>query len=470
VRDAINGHLKKMSNGEAVSILAAHAAPDSFDARFSATGRHYLYRILNRRSPPALEKGKVWWVTEDAGCGGDACRGAAIARPEARFHHVPRRAVSGKESDPHTLDRLDVDRVGDMIEIRASARSFLHNQVRSMVGSLKRVGEGGWQAEDMKAALDACDRAACAGLAPPGLYLTGVDYPGDGSDDSQQPLHHIDDHQGCGDRTAEYGGCDGAPLPSATFVSRQVSIMLTAKTHKERIAAKSAAEGTSILTTTGGRISQAIMPKPSSCSRHSARSGRARRRRDQRQQHQWRHPGCKVDQRHAQQQRHAMTELRHHGGRLRQLVHIAKSGGSATIMARTNSRNRQPTGRAGQCHPSGPASSARRRSDRPVSRSPKAPAQTYEPVLDKLLVDLGQRFEVRKGHMLIHHMHGLAHKPELDHGAVILDEAGIRRAAGRRERRLASDHSGDRFRQRLDQFVVLGQEHRARVVAPGQIK
>ena len=179
VRDAINGHLKL--NGEAVSILAAHAVPDSFDARFSATGRHYLYRILNRRSPPALEKGKVWWVPKTL----DAEAMHAAAQPLLGKHDFTtfRAAQCQAKSPIRTLDRLDVDRVGDMIEIRASARSFLHNQVRSMVGSLKRVGEGGWQAEDMKAALDACDRAACAGLAPPeGLYLTGVDYPGDGSD------------------------------------------------------------------------------------------------------------------------------------------------------------------------------------------------------------------------------------------------------------------------------------------------
>lgn len=174
VRDAINGHLKL--NGEAVSILAAYAVPDSFDARFSAVGRHYLYRILNRRSPPALEAGKVWWAPKKL----DAEAMHAAAQPLLGRHDFTtfRSAQCQANSPIRTLDRLDVSRIGDMIEIRASARSFLHNQVRSMVGSLKRVGEGGWQAGDVRAALDARDRAACAGLAPPaGLYLIGVDYP-----------------------------------------------------------------------------------------------------------------------------------------------------------------------------------------------------------------------------------------------------------------------------------------------------
>ncbi|MGE0279874.1 MAG: tRNA pseudouridine(38-40) synthase TruA [Rhizobiaceae bacterium] len=174
VRDAINGHLKL--SGEAVSILAAYAVAESFDARFSAIGRHYLYRILNRRSPPALEKGKVWWVPRKL----DAEAMHAAAQPLLGKHDFTtfRSAQCQANSPVRTLDRLDVSRSGDMIEIRASARSFLHNQVRSMVGSLKRVGEGGWQIGDVKVALDAHDRAACAGLAPPeGLYLIGVDYP-----------------------------------------------------------------------------------------------------------------------------------------------------------------------------------------------------------------------------------------------------------------------------------------------------
>jgi tRNA pseudouridine38-40 synthase len=174
VRDAVNAHLRM--NGEAVSILAAYAVPDGFDSRFSAIGRHYLYRILNRRSQPALDAGKVWWVPKKL----DADAMHAAAQPLLGKHDFTTfRSTQCQANSPvRTLDRLDVTRAGETIEIRASARSFLHNQVRSMVGSLKRVGEGGWQVGDVKAALDATDRAACAGLAPPeGLYLIGVDYP-----------------------------------------------------------------------------------------------------------------------------------------------------------------------------------------------------------------------------------------------------------------------------------------------------
>lgn len=174
VRDALNAHLKM--NGDAVSILKATPVDGGFDARFSAVGRHYLYRILNRRPPPALENGKVWWVPKRL----DADAMHAAAQPLLGKHDFTTfRSVQCQANSPvRTLDRLDVVRVGEMIEIRASARSFLHNQVRSMVGSLKRVGEGGWRVEEVKAALDAKDRAACAGIAPPdGLYLTGVDYP-----------------------------------------------------------------------------------------------------------------------------------------------------------------------------------------------------------------------------------------------------------------------------------------------------
>lgn len=176
VRDALNAHLKM--NGDAVSILRAMPVDESFDARFSAVGRHYLYRILNRRAPAALDNGKVWWVPKRL----DAAAMHAAAQPLLGKHDFTtfRSAQCQANSPVRTLDRLDVTQTGEMIEIRASARSFLHNQVRSMVGSLKRVGEGGWRVEDVKVALDARDRAACAGIAPPdGLYLTGVDYPAD---------------------------------------------------------------------------------------------------------------------------------------------------------------------------------------------------------------------------------------------------------------------------------------------------
>ncbi|ESY93466.1 MULTISPECIES: tRNA pseudouridine(38-40) synthase TruA [unclassified Mesorhizobium] len=176
VRDAVNAHLQ--AAGARIVILKATIVPDDFDARFSAIGRHYLYRILNRRAPSALEKGKVWWVPK---------RLDAAAMHEAaklllgRHDFTTFRSTQCQATSPiRTLERLDVSRTGDdLIEVRASARSFLHNQVRSMVGSLKRVGDGGWTSGDLKAALEARDRAACGQVAPPdGLFLIGVDYPG----------------------------------------------------------------------------------------------------------------------------------------------------------------------------------------------------------------------------------------------------------------------------------------------------
>ncbi|WP_192178181.1 tRNA pseudouridine(38-40) synthase TruA [Mesorhizobium amorphae] len=174
VRDAVNAHLQMA--GARIALLKAAAVPDGFDARFSATGRHYLYRILNRRAPSALEKGKVWWVPKrlDAAAMHEAAKLLLGRHDFTTFRSTQCQA----DSPVRTLDRLDVSRQGDLIEVRASARSFLHNQVRSMVGSLKRVGDGSWSAADLKAALDAHDRAACGQVAPPdGLFLIGVDYP-----------------------------------------------------------------------------------------------------------------------------------------------------------------------------------------------------------------------------------------------------------------------------------------------------
>lgn len=174
VRDALNAHLQQA--GERVAVLRAQMVSDDFDARFSALGRHYLYRISNRRAPPALEKGKVWWVPKLLDM--DAMHEAA-RELLGRHDFTTFRSVQCQANSPvRTLDRLDVTRLGDEIEIRASARSFLHNQVRSMVGSLKRVGDGGWTAADLRAALEAKNRAACGQVAPAdGLYLIGVDYP-----------------------------------------------------------------------------------------------------------------------------------------------------------------------------------------------------------------------------------------------------------------------------------------------------
>lgn len=173
VRDALNAHLKLA--GESVSILNAQSAPDDFDARFSAIGRHYLYVIINRRAPLALERNRAWWVSRrlDAVAMQDAARALVGKHDFTTFRSVHCQA----KSPVKTLDALDVSRDGERIEIHASARSFLHNQIRSIAGSLEKVGEGSWQVEDMRKALQARDRAACGPVAPPcGLYLMRVDY------------------------------------------------------------------------------------------------------------------------------------------------------------------------------------------------------------------------------------------------------------------------------------------------------
>jgi tRNA pseudouridine38-40 synthase len=173
VQGALNAHLKMA--GETVSVLQVQRVADDFDARFSAKARHYLYVILNRRAPAALMQGNVWHVPRPLDA--DAMHEAA-QRLLGKHDFTTFRSVQCQSASPEkTLDRLDVVRTGDLIEVTTSARSFLHNQVRSMVGSLKRVGEGGWSADDLEAALNAADRARCGQVAPAdGLYLTRVDY------------------------------------------------------------------------------------------------------------------------------------------------------------------------------------------------------------------------------------------------------------------------------------------------------
>ena len=174
VRDAINAHIGMA--GETVAIVDAEKAVDDFDARFWATGRHYLYRIVNRRARLALEAGRAWWVPKPLDH--EAMHEAAQTLI-GRHDFTTFRAVQCQAKSPvKTLDRLDVTRAGEVIEVRASARSFLHNQVRSMVGTLKRAGEGVWTADDVRQALEAADRSRCGQVAPPdGLYLMSVDYP-----------------------------------------------------------------------------------------------------------------------------------------------------------------------------------------------------------------------------------------------------------------------------------------------------
>lgn len=172
IREALNYHLKPAP----IAVLDCIAVADDFDARFSAVKRHYLYRILNRRSRPALDQNRVWWVSVPL----DAERMAAAARFLVGNHDFTtfRAAQCQAKSAVKTLDRLDVVRDGDEVQIRASARSFLHHQVRSMVGTLKHVGDGRWGVDDVRRALEACDRSACGVVAPAsGLYLVGVDYP-----------------------------------------------------------------------------------------------------------------------------------------------------------------------------------------------------------------------------------------------------------------------------------------------------
>ena len=171
VRDAINHFLRP----DPVVVLDAAVALDDFHARFSATRRHYLFRILNRRSPPALDAGKVWHVQVKLDA--EAMHAAAQQLLGQHDFTTFRAAECQARSPIKTLDRLDVSRRADEIHIETSARSFLHHQVRSFVGSLKQVGEGKRSARDLKAALDACDRSACGPVSPPdGLYLMKVDY------------------------------------------------------------------------------------------------------------------------------------------------------------------------------------------------------------------------------------------------------------------------------------------------------
>ena len=171
VRDALNAHLRP----QPIAILAAEKVPADFNARASAVKRHYLYRIVNRRADLTLDLGHAWRVPRPLDA---AAMHAAAQRLVGKHDFTTFRSTECQAKSPvKTLDRLDVERHGDEINVLASARSFLHNQVRSMVGSLVMVGEGKWSGEDLQRALDARDRTACGQVAPPdGLYLMRVDY------------------------------------------------------------------------------------------------------------------------------------------------------------------------------------------------------------------------------------------------------------------------------------------------------
>lgn len=173
IRDAMNAHLVMAS--ERVVLLNVEKVSEAFDARFSALSRHYLYRIINRRPPLAVELHRAWWVSKALDA--DAMHAAAQRLLGEHDFTTFRASQCQAKSPVKTLDRLDVSRTGEVIEIRASARSFLHNQVRSFAGSLMEVGVGRWTGDDLVAALEARDRKACGQVAPPyGLYLIGVDY------------------------------------------------------------------------------------------------------------------------------------------------------------------------------------------------------------------------------------------------------------------------------------------------------
>ncbi|MEO8300620.1 MAG: tRNA pseudouridine(38-40) synthase TruA [Rhizomicrobium sp.] len=171
VRDALNHYLRP----DPVAVLDAAVADAEFHARFSAKARHYLFRILNRRSPPALDEGRVWHVSHTLDA--DAMHAAARFLLGQHDFTTFRAAECQAQSPVKTLDRLDVSRRADEIHIEASARSFLHHQIRSFAGTLKLVGEGKWAPSDVADALAAKDRARCGPVSPPdGLYLVRVDY------------------------------------------------------------------------------------------------------------------------------------------------------------------------------------------------------------------------------------------------------------------------------------------------------
>jgi tRNA pseudouridine38-40 synthase len=172
--EALNARLRP----DPVAILACQIVPDDWHARFSCLGRSYVYRIANRRAPLTMESGLVWRVIQPL----DERAMQEAAQLLVGLHDFTtfRSAHCQAESPVKTLDRLDVERVGDRLAIHAEARSFLHHQVRSMVGCLTMVGMGRWSISDLEAARDAKNRAALGLNAPPdGLYFVRARYPGE---------------------------------------------------------------------------------------------------------------------------------------------------------------------------------------------------------------------------------------------------------------------------------------------------
>jgi tRNA pseudouridine38-40 synthase len=171
LRDALNAHLRP----NPIAVLAAEIVAGDFEARFSAKKRHYRYRIVNHRANLALDLGRVWRVPQRLDS--DAMHAAAQRLLGKHDFTTFRDTECQAKSPEKTLDQLDVVREGDSITVLTSARSYLHSQVRSMVGSLVWVGQGRWTADDLAAALAARRRSACGVVAPPdGLYLVRVEY------------------------------------------------------------------------------------------------------------------------------------------------------------------------------------------------------------------------------------------------------------------------------------------------------
>lgn len=171
VMNALNAHLVR----EAVSVLDCTVAEGDWHARFSATGRRYLYRILNRPGRPALDRSRVWHVKRALDI---EAMNAGAAFLIGQHDFTTFRDMACQSASPvKTLDIARVERIGEEVRLVFEARSFLHRQVRSMTGTLVEVGLGRWFPSDVRIALEARDRAACGPVAPSdGLYLTGVDY------------------------------------------------------------------------------------------------------------------------------------------------------------------------------------------------------------------------------------------------------------------------------------------------------
>jgi len=168
--------LNALVRPQPISVLEVAEVATDWHARFSCIGRRYLYRILNRRAPPALDAGRVWHIAVPLDP--DAMREGAAHLVGRHDFTTFRSAQCQSDSPVKTLDALEVSKVGEEIHVRAAARSFLHHQVRSMVGCLAMVGRGQWRSEDMKKALEARDRAALGFNAPPhGLYFVEAIYP-----------------------------------------------------------------------------------------------------------------------------------------------------------------------------------------------------------------------------------------------------------------------------------------------------